>query len=756
MAAFIASPENIDHLDDIRQNNLRLAGMLSGTPVNTATPVVWLSYNVHGNEPASSEAAMQALFELVNPANTQTKQWLKNVVVVIDPCLNPDGRERYINNYNSVRGVVPDADPASREHTEPWPGGRLNHYYFDLNRDWAWQTQRETQYRLSLFSQWLPQIHVDFHEQGIDENYFFPPAATPMHQYITAWQRQFQTVIGKNNARYFDQNGWLYYTREVYDFLYPSYGDTYPTYNGSIGLTYEQAGIRAGLAVQTQTGDTLTLADRIAHHLSNSLSTIETASANAQKLVDEFKTFYANSTLNPPGEYKGYVVKNDNPDKIAALAKLLDNNGIRYGFGLSAPASGYNYFGGKTEAFDIKPADMVIDAHQPKAVLLTVLFEPKTYLADSATYDITAWALPYAYGLQTYGLKQSIKVAAQTFNQTPIINQPDAKAFAYICNWKSKDDAAFLAALIKYNVKVRFNQTAFEAAGVKFAPGTLIIARAGNNFPGFDHLVVYIANQFNRKLTKLASGMVDSGADVGSLSTKYIVKPKVLLVSGDGITAERMGEVWHFFEQQLAYPITVVSLHNLANIKLADYNELILPDGNYTDLPLDKLLTWVNDGGKLIAMENAASALAGKKGFNLKGKDNAHTETKTEPVADVKQYGNRDRDALATSIPGAIYKVDLDITHPLAFGLASPYYCLKLNDQLYEKLTDDDWNVGTINKAAWVAGFVGVKTKAKLKDGLLIGVQTEGSGSIIYLADDPLFRSFWENGKLLYCNAVFF
>ena len=229
---------------------------------------------------------METLFDMVNPANTRTKPWLKNTVVVIDPCLNPDGHDRYVNFYNSVKGITPNNNPSSREHAEPWPGGRINHYYFDLNRDWAWETQKETQGRMALFNQWLPQIHVDYHEQGYNAPYYFAPAAEPFHKDITAWQREFQNIIGRNNAKYFDQNGWMYFTKEEFDLLYPSYGDTYPIYNGSIGMTYEQGGISAGLAVLTLLATIrLTLADRISHHHSTSLSTIETASAPCAKVA---------------------------------------------------------------------------------------------------------------------------------------------------------------------------------------------------------------------------------------------------------------------------------------------------------------------------------------------------------------------------------------------------------------------------------------------------------------------------------------
>ncbi|MDB4927498.1 M14 metallopeptidase family protein [Mucilaginibacter sp.] len=757
VAMFIASDANINRLEDIRKNNLGLAGLGDSGTASTNTPViVWLSYNVHGNEPSSSEAAMQTLFDMVDPANNRTKAWLKNTVVVIDPCLNPDGHERYVNFYNSVKGSAPDANPAAREHAEPWPGGRVNHYYFDLNRDWAWQTQKETQARVGLFNQWLPQVHVDFHEQGYNSPYYFAPAAEPMHRDITAWQKEFQTIIGKNNARYFDQNGWLYFTKEEFDLLYPSYGDTYPIYNGSIGMTYEQGGIGAGLAVTTRMGDVLTLKDRIAHHHSNSLSTIETASANATKALGEFKKYFDNSRANPTGDYKTYVIKNDNQDKLNALAEVLRRNSIQYNYGVKANASGFNYINGKTEQFDVNTNDMVVSAYQPKSVLLHVLLEPKTFVADSNTYDITAWSLPYAYGLQAYGLKEPIKVAPQQMNSGSLSPQPTESAnkqhaYAYVAAWQSVNDVKFLVELFKKNIKVRYAEIPFEAAGKKFGAGSLILARAGNDNVDFDDNVHYAAMSAGRELTPLTTGFVDKGVDLGSSFIRYIHPPKVMLVSGEGASSESMGEIWHFFEQQIGYPVSLVNYKNLSRAKLGDFDAIIFPDGNYDDFPSEKLQSWVKDGGKLIVLQDAVSQLAGKKGFDIKRID---TDTgKTKPS--IRIYGDRDRESIKTSVPGAIYKINLDNTHPLGFGFPKYYYTLKLSDDVYPLLDDGNWNVGTIKKDAYVSGFVGEKSKEKIKDGLLLGVQSMGRGSVVYLVDDPLFRGFWENGKLLFSNAVF-
>jgi hypothetical protein len=757
IAMFIASEDNIKRLEEIRHNNLRLAGIESGAITPNAPVITWLSYNVHGNEPSSSEAAMWTLFDLVDPANAKSKEWLRNSVVVIDPCLNPDGRDRYTNFYNSVSGMAPDASPASREHMEPWPGGRVNHYYFDLNRDWAWQAQKETQARVALFNKWLPEVHVDYHEQGYNNPYYFAPAAEPYHKDITQWQRDFQVVIGKNNAKYFDQNGWMYFTKQEFDLLYPSYGDTYPLYNGSIGMTYEQGGISAGLAVVTRSGDTLTLAQRISHHHTTGLSTIEIVSENAQKVVDEFKKFFDNSRQNPPGQYKTYVIKNDNNEKVNELAKMLTRNGIQYGYGLANKSvTGYNYFTGATEQYNVGANDLVVNAYQAKSVLLHVLLEPKTIIPDSSTYDITAWALPYAYGLKAYGVKESYKPANNSWSVVkpkPLIN---TKAYAYVSSWQSVADVRFLSALLKKKIKVRYSETPFETGGKKFTAGSLLITRAGNDRADFDRVVTQTAADMEHELTPLSSGFVDKGSDIGSDDVRFIRQPRVALVSGDGINSEAMGEVWHFFEQQIGYPINLVRYQDMNRIKLADFDVLIMPDGRYNDLSTDNLQSWVRDGGKLIALENAVAALVDKKGFDIKKKeikkdDKADAKTK----AAIKLYGNRTRDAIRSSIPGAIFKLNMDNTHPLAFGLPNYYYSLKLSDDIYELLGEDDWNVGTVEKNSYVAGFAGAQSKQKINNGLLLGVQSLGRGSVVYMVDDPLFRSFWENGKLLFSNAVF-
>ena len=762
IAAFISSHENIERLEEIRMNNLRLANMTPDkmAPNDNAPVIVWLSYNVHGNETSSSEAAMKTIFSLINPDNAATKEWLKNTVVVIDPCMNPDGRDRYVNWFNSVVGKNYNPRLDAREHREPWPGGRTNHYNFDLNRDWAWQTQAESQQRLKLYRQWFPQIHVDYHEQGINNPYYFAPAAQPYHEIITPWQREFQLSIGRNNAKYFDQNGWLFFTKEIFDLYYPSYGDTYPIYNGAIGMTYEQGGgPSSGIGVYKQEGDTLTLEDRIEHHYTTGISTIEISSKNADKLIKAFRKFFNDAVSTGSGNYKTYVVKHSpgSAQNLNALLDMLDKNGIQYSSG-AGTAKGYNYFSGKDETFTINKEDVVINVIQPQSTLVTVLFEPKAVLVDSATYDITAWSLPYIYGLNAYAVKEKVNITG-AYNKAQKINNTVSATYGYVIPWEGVQSAKAVAALIQKGVKLRFASTEFEVNGTLFKPGAIIVLKAANNAvkDNLWNIVTTVCNEQQVNAFAVSTGFVDKGYDFGSSNVKYLKPPKVAMLSGEGTYSNAAGEVWFFIDRELNYPVTLINVNDIGRAQWNDIDVLIMPDGNYSSLSekgkFNVIKEWINNGGKVIAMESAVAFLL-KMEMGLKFKKDGDSIDKKDSYAVLKKFGDFERDFISSTTPGSILKVQLDNTHPLAFGYPNYYYTLKMDDKVYEFI-NEGWNVGVIKKDNIVAGFVGAKLKKKLNDGLIFGVQDVNKGNIVYLADNILFRNFWHNGKLLFCNALF-
>jgi len=761
--AYISTPQNLQQLESIRLNNLRIAGLTKdkAAPATAGAPaIVWLSYNVHGNEPSSSEAAMQTLYALADPGNKQTKEWLQNTVVIIDPCMNPDGRDRYVNWYNSVAGKNYNADPQSREHNEPWPGGRSNHYNFDLNRDWAWQTQTESRQRMKKYNEWMPQVHVDFHEQGYNEPYYFAPAAEPYHEVITQWQRDFQVMIGKNNAKYFDGNGWLYFTKERFDLFYPSYGDTYPLYNGAIGMTFEQGGhSRGGLGVVKDDGDTLTLCDRIQHHFTTGLATIETTSKNAQHVIDEYKQFFDNNRNAKNAVYLTYVVSSNDANKIAAVKDLLNKNAIEY-TPVQGRVKGFRYFTGKEEDVQLEANAIAVSMYQPKSSLVRVLFEPTSKLSDSATYDITAWSIPYAYGVEGYALKdRAVKEITATETTIAKTDSSTTTPYGFLVPYTSLNSARMLAWLLKNDVKVRYAEKPFTCNNKNYDRGTLIILKTGNNGNYWAHLVREAAQQFNIQPDVVATGFMDKGADFGSPDIRFISAPKVALLTGEQVSSTDAGEVWNLFDQVLDYPVSLFNAGDLQRVNLKNYTVLILPDGYYhnlNDKPVtDKLKEFVRNGGKIIALQGAVQQMAGGEwGLKLKEDKTEDNATKKDDYTSLKKYADRNNEYLTNTIPGAIYKVELDNTHPLAFGYPGYYYTLKQDPNLYEFLKDG-WNVGVIKKDNYVTGFTGSKLKPKLKDGLLFGVDEMGNGSIVYLSDNPLFRLFWENGKLLFCNAVF-
>ncbi len=746
--SYISSKENINNLENIRKENLSQTGIIGGN-ANNKKAIVWLSYNVHGNEASSTEAAMLTLYELV----TTKKAWLENTVVILDPCINPDGRDRYVNWYNQVKSTPYNVDQSAKEHSEPWPGGRPNHYLFDLNRDWAWATQVESKQRIAIYNKWMPHVHVDFHEQGINSPYYFAPAAEPFHEIISDWQRSFQTEIGKNHAKYFDKEGWLYFTKESFDLLYPSYGDTYPTYMGAIGMTYEQAGHgRAGLGINTDEGEILTLKDRATHHLTTGLSTVEISSRNAEKLNTEFKKFFNNSKLN----FKSYVLKNDNEDKMNRLKALLDTHEIRYKNATNGSVKGYNYGTQKDEKFSTTTEDLVIHTNQPKGKMVKVLFEPNAKLADSLTYDITAWSLPYAHGLNAVA---SVSKVSSTLNNSykNRTNSIDKYSYAYLSKWNSLDDATFLADLLKHNIVPRFTGKSFSSNGKSFEKGTIIILRNDNRNANFDALLIEIANKHKRELTAVSSGFSQSGVDFGSNSVKPINKQKIAVISGEATSSLSFGEVWHFFETQLQYPITNINSGNIGYTDLSKYDVIILPSGYYNSVfnknTLDKIKKWTRSGGTLIAIGNALNSFANKEGFSLKTKKHEGKEDKKED--NLTPFEDRERKSVANLITGSIFKSTLDNSHPLAFGYGKEYFSLKLSGTTYSYLKDG-YNVGYFDKNTKnVSGYAGSNAVKNVPESLFIGEQPMGRGSIVYMVDNPLFRSFWENGKLFVANAVF-
>ena len=745
LLAIVSSEENLSNLESIRTEHLK---SLNGEG-NSQKAIVWLSYNVHGNEAVGTESSLKTIYSLLS----ENTSFLENTVVIIDPCLNPDGLDRYINWYYQYKNTPFQLDVNSKEHNEGWITGRSNHYMFDLNRDWAWLTQKESQHRLVQYNKWMPHIHVDFHEQGLNDPYYFAPAAEPFHEVITNFQRDFQKTIGKNHAKYFDANGWLYFTKERFDLFYPSYGDTYPTYNGSIGMTYEQGGSgRAGLGVITAIGDTLALKDRIAHHFTTGISTVEIASQNIEKLNTEFKKFFQRKNF----KYKSYVLKG-NTGNIEALQELLVQHDIAFGRANKGMVKGFNYSTGKSGSMQTDSNTLVVSTDQAKGTMVKVLFEPNAKLSDSLTYDITAWSLPYAYGLEAIASTNIIDTTSsrENLNDTPTLKPFRDNSYAAITEWNGMNDARFLTHLLKKGIRVRTTYAPFSLDGKSYDRGTLIITRGDNEqIKNLTTVLNETAKMHNKTIHGVATGFVEAGKDFGSPYIQMIQKPKIAALSGGPTSSYRFGEIWHFFEQQLYYPITVIDTDYADRIDFEEYDILILPGGRYANFlneeRLKGLKEWVRGGGKLIAMGGAIKSIDGNEGFGLQQKERKEDTTKMAPMA----QEDRQRQAMKNAITGAIFKTKVDNTHPMAFGYDNTYFTLKLGSDAYGYMNDGNV-VYLENNTRPVSGFAGSEAQKRIGKSLIFGVQRYGKGEVIYMVDNPLFRGFWENGKLFFANALF-
>jgi hypothetical protein len=531
------------------------------------------------------------------------------------------------------------------------------------------------------------------------------------------------------------------------------------------------------------------------------MSTIEIASQNAARLIKEFHKYFVEAVAHPGGEFKAYFIRNDTfGDRLERLKVLLSRNHIEWVPVSSGSYTGVDYGTGKVAAFRAIPGDIVINANQPKSNLLRVLFERVSHISDSVTYDITAWSVPFVYGLQAYGLGAYVSRTGVQDSGAPTVRRGTGVQasgsteegaggvaagaaidgqYAYAVRWTGLQSVRFLTSLLQKGIKVRYAEQAFQSGGQNFDKGTLLITATGNGRAG-QHLwtlATEVAQKTGVVLFPIQSGFVEKGADFGSGLVHLIHPPRVAVMTGEEVSALDAGEVWHLFEQDLGYPVSFINAEDAGRIDWKNYDVLILPNGHYHALEekstAEPFRNWVRGGGRLILMQSPVEQLSkidwgirlkesgdGEEKGSKESKGSKGSKESTDKGGDddysaLHRYGDRQRDEVANSVPGSIYKVELDNSHPLGFGYPDYYYTLKEDDNVYEFIKEGGWNVGVIKKDNYVSGFTGNKAKERLKDGLIFGVQDMGRGKVVYMADDPLFRSFWENGKLLFCNAVF-
>jgi len=763
----VSSEENLKNLDELRKNNLVKTGLHKGEYTGKQVPFIWLAYNVHGNEAAGMETAMKVLYTLVSGYYPGVKDWLNACVIIIDPCQNPDGREMYTARYRSSQNLSPNPDRNAWEHNQGWPGTRANHYMFDLNRDWVWQTQIETQQRIALYQKFMPHVHADFHEMSAESTFFFPPSAEPWHEVITPWQREFHKLMGSGNAKLFDEKFRLYYTKETYDLFAPNYGDTWPMFNGAAGFTYEQGGGGAsGLAFTLRSGDTLTLKTRIEGHFLASMATIQVSYENREKLISEFNKYFEENSRKPQFEYKSVVIKGNNEKSaIESLLHLLEKNQIDYSFVKPSDKKykGFDYLNNKETEVTVEKGDILISAYQPMSRLLKVLFEPHSKASDSITYDLTAWALPYLYNIKAFAIKDELKKddskpePGKIKNNLPAGNKP----YAYIADFKGFNELRLMAQLYKNQIRLRYALKPFEMNGMKFSAGTIIVARGDNRQKGddFDRIVNECADRCQVLLKNSSSGVVDTGKDFGSPYSELKKSPQIAMLIGENISSTGTGELWYFMERELEYPFSLINIANAESTDFSNYNILILPSGSYSKIK-DKISEFARKGGKVIAIESAISLFAEEKttalnkAIEAKNAEQkaAEKKLKSDDTTFLRKYADERRYALSERSAGSIYRVKIDDTHPYAFGLGKEWFIMKRSEGY--PFLQSGYNIGYITEKEPVSGFAGFRFKDKIKNTLVIGAERIGQGEVIYISDNPYFRAFWKSGRILLGNLL--
>lgn len=754
---YFSSKKNLNNLEIIALENRKRSGLESGEGKGEI-PVLWLNFNIHGDEASGAEAAVELLYQLVTEKSSQIDSVKENLLLIIDPCANPDGRDRYVQNFKQRSGVTIDPKIESWEHHQPWPGGRFNHYLFDLNRDWIWQTQQETQQRVMHYRFFMPQVHVDFHEMSYQQTYFMGWAAKPVHDQVTSWQKDFQKNTALSIAGKFDENHWLYYHQEIFDFWYPGYGDTWPTFQGAVGFTMEQAGGGyAGLAVKKDRYDTLRIEDRIAHHVTAARSVILSSLRNSKRLLVEYDHFFLSGKEKPEGDYHAYVIRaKNNAQKISAIQKLLKSNQVEYRFASEQQVkSGYDFFTRKwVKSVTVEKGDLVVQTTQPLGRLVQVLFAPNAIPEDSLTYDLTAWAIPYLFNVQSYAFESSDEVrSVKELTMTKdSIDSITKTPFAYVIPWEGFQSAKLLGKLLTTDFTVRYAQKPFSLQDKDYPAGTLLLYTYDNQrFDHWESSLKSLAKSYDVPLVLTYSGATTKGADLGSLSFPILSAPNIALIQSEECSATGLGEYWHFFDQQLAYPVTVIPVHKISSSILSGYDVVILPDGTYHRHSWwEPVKEYVERGGTVIGVKGALDLMSiwnSSELYSFKPKLGSYKKG---------NYANQERLELSNQLAGPICKVKVDNSHPLGYGLSKNFFWPKTSNEVFQPLAGQGWNVGVYESDPVIMGIAGQNIQKLIPNTLAFGVQKAGDGQMIYFTESPVLRGFWYSGFQLFANAIFF
>jgi hypothetical protein len=758
--AVVTSPANHARLEQIREANLRL----SETPAAVADAalagmpsVVYMGYSVHGNEASGSEAALLTLYHLAAGEGRAVQEVLDNVVVVIDPNLNPDGRARFADWVNHNRGRVATTDPQDREHNEPWPGGRTNHYFFDLNRDWLPAQHPESQGRLELFHRWRPQLHLDFHEMGGNATYFFQPGVPSRNNPNTPQRvHELTARVAEFHARALDRIGSLYYTRESFDDFYYGKGSTYPDVSGAIGILFEQASSRA-LTSETVFGE-LTYAFTVRNQFATSLSSLEAAVAMRETLLRHQRDFYreaADAARRSP--VRAWVVSLEGDrTRAQALGQMLLRHRIRvHDLGREFRQDGQTFRPG--QAF-------VVPVDQPQARLVLGAMERRFEFEDSLFYDVSTWTSPLAFGVR----HAEVRASPAGLLGTPIAEMPfdggavvgGRASYAYVMEWGRYLAPRALLRLQQAGVQPLVSFEPFETtvAGERraFGRGSIVVPvvqrDAGSTLTAerVHELVEALAREEHVVFHAVATGLNPSGVDLGSRSASVLRMPRVALLSGPGTRSNEVGEAWHLLNERFGIPVSLLDVAVVGRADLSRYNTIVMAGygSGLAGAAAERLRDWVRGGGVLIATTSSVPWVLQQELVDERLREASRD---TARVA----YGDVEARSGVQQIGGSIFEVELDTTHPLAFGFDGRIPLFREAPVFLHPSRQPGANVGVYTADPLLSGHISARNLELIRGSAAIVARRAGSGRVVLFTDNPNFRAFWYGTNGLFLNAVF-
>ena len=759
--AIITSVENQNNLDEILKNNRNLflnPNKVSKKTIKKMPVVAYFGYSIHGDEASGSEAAILLLYHLSAGSSIGIRNYLNNIVLIIDPMLNPDGRDRFVNWVNGNRGHVPTLDINDREHNQPWPRGRTNHYLFDLNRDWLPATQPESKARLGLYYKWRPQIVVDFHEMGRNRTYFFQPGIPSRNNPNTPKNVIYLTnQLAEYHAEALNNIGSLYYSKESYDDFYYGKGSTFPDITGAVGILFEQASSRA-LKTTTTSGE-LSYAFTIKNHFITSLGTLEGLWKMKDKFLTHQRNFYRDaSKASIQFSTKAYLINTEY--KKTNVRFLLDNLSYHqikvYSLKKSYAANNIKFDPGKA---------VLIPVDQPQSRLIKSIMEKVTDFNDSLFYDVSSWSLPLSAGVEYIELKQ---------NPSAIIGDelPDnfftsgtkiggRATYAYIMEWGDYYAPRALYRILDSGISPLMAMKPFSITinGEKeeFEKGSIIVPLVQrdnhSNVTKDDvhNIIRKIAAEEFINIYAVNTGLSNYGPDLGGLH-RVINIPKVAILSGKGTSAYSVGQVWHLLNEKMHIPLSLINTDNLNRTLLDNYNVLIMSDGNFSQIDsnnVKSIKSWINRGGCFISTGTGSEWAINNKIINETIKE---TKKDTLDIA----YENVQAKKGAQRIGGAIFQINLDNTHPIAYGYQRALPVFRNNEIFYELSTADAANVGRYTTKPLMSGYISDEMNKEIKNSASIIARNVGGGSVILFADNPHFRAFWFGTEGLFLNAILF